>query len=478
MKTPMLEQIIQKVFGRRIDGRVRATLSAAETENQFLAGVSSGPETLRDRYACGRNEVFEHALEAWRVNPLARRIVELTTQYVVGGGLAFDCKDEAAAHFLHEIWDHPLNQLEVRTGEWCDELSRTGNLFILLSTDPAGMTYFRAVPAAWIERIESAANDTDQELNFYPKASLQDLNPRPWPACRPDADQPLPGTGFGTVMVHYAVNRPVGARWGESDLAPLLKWFSRYANWLEDRARLNRFRTAFLYVVKTRFTSEAERSARQRTLNASQPKPGSILVTDESEDWSVIEPGLAGADAMNDGLALKKMIAAGSGLPMHFLAEPEGATRTTAEAAGGPTYRRFEQRQKYFLWLVHNLLSIALRRRAQTDRSLNPEAEFQVKGADISARDNVSLAAAVSNMVNGLGKLRSRGLIDDAEYLRLVYRFAGETVDVEAMLRRGAAAGPVSGPAWQEEGRAPSEKIRMDPLTGEPVEQAMGSVAE
>jgi hypothetical protein len=28
------------------------------------------------------------------------------------------------------------------------------------------------------------------------------------------------------------------------------------------------------------------------------------------------------------------MIAAGAGIPMHFLAEPEGATRTTAEAAG------------------------------------------------------------------------------------------------------------------------------------------------
>ena len=30
-----------------------------------MAGVSSGPETLRDRYACGRNEIFEQALEAF-----------------------------------------------------------------------------------------------------------------------------------------------------------------------------------------------------------------------------------------------------------------------------------------------------------------------------------------------------------------------------------------------------------------------------
>ena len=38
----------------------------------------------------------QQALEAWRVNPLARRIVGLTSQYVVGGGISFNC-----AHTRH-----------------------------------------------------------------------------------------------------------------------------------------------------------------------------------------------------------------------------------------------------------------------------------------------------------------------------------------------------------------------------------------
>jgi hypothetical protein len=466
------ERITRKLFGRQIERQVKAALSAAGDDNRFLAGVPAAPDAARDRLAYDRAGILEQAMDAWRANPLARRIIELTTQFVVGGGLVFDCKDPAAADLLKQVWNHPLNQLEVRTLEWCDELARSGNLFILISSDPAGMTYFRAVPAACIERIESAPNDIQQEARFYPKPSLTDMDPKPWPACDPASDEPSAGGGVQTVMAHYAVNRPVGAQWGESDLAPLLKWFSRYANWLEDRARLNRFRTAFLYVVKTRFSSEAERIARQRALNASQPRPGSILVTDDSEDWSVIEPQLAGADALNDGMALKKMIAAGSGLPMHFLAEPESSTRTTAEAAGGPTYRKFEQRQKYFLWMMHDLLGIALRRRARLDGRLNPRAEFQVKGADISARDNVSLAMAVSNIVSALGKVRSRGLMDDAEYLRLVYRFAGEAVDVEAMLKRGKIAGPLPDPAdFSARDGASGEggKPKIDLLTGEAV---------
>ena len=155
---------------------------------------------------------------------------------------------------------------------------------------------------------------------------------------------------------------------------------------------------------------------------------------------------------------------------MHFLAEPESSTRTTAEAAGGPTYRKFEQRQKYFMWMLGDLLRIALRRRAWVDRSINPDAELLVKEADISARDNISLALAVSNIVAALARVRKRGLIDDAEYLRLIYRFAGEAVDVEAMLKRGEAAGPLPEPGDEPVLASHSPGIKIDPLTGEPRE--------
>ncbi len=76
------------------------------------------------------------------------------------------------------------------------------------------------------------------------------------------------------------------------------------------------------------------------------------------ETWSVIQPNLASQEAGEDGLAIKRMIAAGAGLPLHFLAEPESATRTTAESAGGPTFRHFEQRQRHFLWMLSDLARI------------------------------------------------------------------------------------------------------------------------
>jgi len=317
--------------------------------------------------------------------------------------------------------------------EWCDELTRAGEIFFVISTDASGMSYLRAVPAQQIEHIETSSNDIQQELAYVQK-SAGEKEEQHWLAYRAQEDAPAADGRFAPVMVHYAVNRPVGAVRGESDLAPLLKWLSRYSAWLEDRARLNRYRTAFLYVVKARYASEAERIARQGALNAAPPAPGSILVADADETWDVISPRLEADDAATDGLALKKMIAAGAGLPLHFLAEPESATRTTAEAAGGPTFRRFEQRQEFFLWMIADLARITLRRRSQIDHSTPVGAEVKVQGADLSARDNAALAVAASTVINAFAQLYDHGLIDDAELLRLAYRFAGETVDVQALL--------------------------------------------
>ena len=269
--------------------------------------------------------------------------------------------------------------------------------------------------------------------------------PWTWPAYDEATDCQNPDGSFPTVALHYAINRPVAAAWGESDLAPLLRWLARYSNWLDDRARLNRFRQAFMYVVSAAFQSKADRLARQAELNANPPTPGSILVKDNTESWAVIQPELNGRDAGEDGLALKKMISAGSGNPLHFLAEPESATRTTAEAAGGPTFRHYEQRQNYFLWLLGDVVQVVTARRALVDPSVRPDEAVSLTGSDISARDNASLAQAAGFIANSFASLRDRQVVDDAEMLRLIYKFCGERVDIQAMLQRGQAAGPTAG---------------------------------
>jgi hypothetical protein len=164
-------------------------------------------------------------------------------------------------------------------------------------------------------------------------------------------------------------------------------------------------------------------------------------VVDESESWDVLSPKLESQDAGEDGLALKKMIAAGAGLPMHFLAEPESATRTTAESAGGPAFRHFEQRQEFFCWMMADLLKVAAVRRAAVDRRLDAGVKVRVMGADLSSRDNAALASSAAIVIDAWQKLRDRGLVDDQELARMAYKFAGEHVDLDVIGGKGAGNG-------------------------------------
>jgi hypothetical protein len=406
-------------------------LSLEETDNTLLVGAWQAGESQRDRLAYDREQVLADCMDAWRFNPLARRITELTTTYVTGGGFVLSCPHAATQAFLERFWNHRLNHLSLRAGELSDELVLSGNLFLLLSTDASGMSYLRVIPSADIARIESSQTDIEQELFYVGKPGL-DGDERIYPAYQPGRDRPGEGGAFSPVMLHYAVNRPVGSQWGESDLAPVLKWLSRYSAWLEDRVRLNRFRNAFVYVVRARFANESARLNRQAQLALHPPAPGSVLVTDENEEWSVIAPKLEALDASSDVLAIKKMIAAGVGLPLHFLAEPESSTKTTAEASGNPTYRRFAERQRAMCWFLQDLLRVAVERRAYFDPGVDPAAQISVSGGDISARDNAELADAGQKAAAIALSLHEKGLISSEEMLRLVYRFMGEQLPAVA----------------------------------------------
>lgn len=430
----ILDRVTNFLFGSEIARRVNLAVRALDdpTDRQVGAGMS------RDRFSYDRQTVLKDSFEAWRSSPLGRRIVELTSDYVVGGGLAVSSKHAGTHKFLQAFWTNRLNKMQTRAFDWCDELTRAGDLFPILSTDAAGMSYLRAIPASEIESIDSAKNDVEQETIIYQK-NPDGGDPLPWQVYDPLTDARDESGQFPSVMLHYSINRPIGAKFGEGDLGPLVKWIVRYGGWLEDRVRLNKFRQVFMWIVSKAWKNDAERKARQNELNTNPPNPGSILVKDDTETWGVEHPKLDSFEASEDGSSIKKMIALGAGVPTHFLGEPEGSTRTTAESAGGATFRHYQRRQLFFLAMIFDLCQVVATRRAMVDSKVKADAKIEVTGTDISPKDNTQLSMAATQIVNAFKQLYDDGLIDGPELLRLCYTFAGEVVDVDQILKDGEA---------------------------------------
>jgi len=441
--------------------RVQQTIR--ENDNTFFIGDNASG-LYRDRFEYDRATILSECLRAWRVSPVARRIVKLYTQFIVGEGLTIKSDHAATQKFLQMWWDHPLNKLSEQIPQWCDERTRAGNLFFLISVMPDGMSFVRAVPSELIKEIQTAENDIFQEQFYIPV--IQEAGT--WKAYDPTT--PIFQSEPEPFMLHYTANKPVGVVWGEPDLAPLLPWIGRYSTWLEDRVRLNHFRSAFMYAVSGNYTSEADRQTRERQLNANPPKSGSVLVQNKQsgEEWGILSAQLDAFDASVDGLALKKMIALGAGIPLHYLAEPESSTSTTADAAGTPTFRGLEQTQTEFVNMIVDLATIAVRIRKEVDRRVNPQAVIEVEAPDITERDNSNLALAASRIEPVAADLFDREMIDAGEMLRLVYRMAGEVFEADGKTIKGRRR-----PLKPEgsAGSTPNTEIKKEIDPGDPKEQ-------
>ncbi len=395
-----------------------------------------------------RQEVLSDALEAWRVNALARRIVGLTTDYVVGAGIGVTSSVPWIEEWVRRFWTHPKNRMGIRALSLCDELTRSGELFPVLSTNRLdGMSYVRSVPAKQIEFIQTMAGDYETALHFHQVAprNHETVARRDWLSF--DNPDRAAVAAASQVMLHLAVNRPVGATRGAGDLDPILKWLKRYNAFLEARLALNLHASAFVYDVTVKGATPEQLQKRKMEL-ASPPAAGSVLVHGDDEEWKVNRPQVAGWDASPDGKAIVRMIGAGSATPAHWLNSLEtGSTQATAAEMGGPALRHYQHRQQVFdaflLDVTYAALEQArangaLRHRGQTlTRSLEREEYgLGVRMAELQKQDNLQLAQAAASIVSAFLGLHDKGLIGDADLLELSYRFAGELVDVEQVLER------------------------------------------
>ncbi len=116
---------------------------------------------------------------------------------------------------------------------------------------------------------------------------------------------------------------------------------------------------------------------------------------------------------------------------------------------GGPALRHYQHRQKIFGDFLMDLTFAALeqaracgalRHRGQVvQRPLDREDYgLVVKTAELDKGDNLQLAQSAKTIIDGFAQLHAKGLIGDRELVDLAYRFAGELVDVDEVLGRGA----------------------------------------
>lgn len=394
------------------------------------------------------------ALNAWRENFLARQIVRLTTNYVIGDGIGISSEIQTVEKFIRQWWNHPLNHMDLRLPGMCDELTRSGELYPVLYTHTFngvslnGMSYIRFRPARWIDKIEFNPEDLEDERRYHQRGLISNIEGKWWRGRGAEGiRQPVE-----PLMLHYAINRPIGATRGEGDLVPVLAWLKRYTAWVKDRIRLNRVRVeSGLWDVT--LDDDTLVKAKKEQYKESPPEHGSVMVHGKGETWKGLDLHIDSADAKDDGKVIRLAVAAGSGNPLHFFGEGESATKATAAEMGGPTFRHFRQRQIYVCWMLKDIVSEAYR---LSGKRYYSDLKIKATVPDIEKRDNKLMAQSAHLIVRALRDMKAEGWITDELAVSLAFKFAGEILsqeEIKAILAETGGGGREQEERLQRAGR-------------------------
>lgn len=320
-------------------------------------------------------------------DPLIRRGVSLHVAYVHGQGVTIAAAQEEDAEqdvnaAVQAFLDDPSNQATFTSQQAREELERKfktdGNAFHALPTSPlTGRVQVRSIPLAevvdiitdpedaatpwfykreWTAHVVEAGNApgstrTRRETRraLYPALGYR-------PRLRPKAVDGIP-VEWDTPVLHTAVNRPEGSRWGVPDLLAAMPWALGYKDFLEDWARLVKALSRFAF----RATSKARNAATVRGRLASAPVGddgvGATVITGEGQKFEAIGKSGATIDS-ESGRPLAAMVAAALDVPVTMLLADPGATgaRATAETLDQPLQLVIRARQSLHAGLYVRVL--------------------------------------------------------------------------------------------------------------------------
>lgn len=436
MSTPsltrrLLTALSSRAYAKEVGDAAMQLLEATPTQQiGFYSDPNFGVGII-DSDPMKRQEVQQQAYVLWQTNPLGGAIINWTTMFVLGEGVAISHADKAVHTFIQDWWDWQ-NMDELQT-QWCDELAVFGELYLEKIVNDAGRLSIVSIDPRTIHAIETDPNDVRKVVSYYQK-----FNRTTYGANNSSRSEEQVRTIPAENILHWKVNAASFAKFGSSDLLRVLAPIPMYSRWLADRARVNWMKNNYFIDVTVQGGGvQAAKVAERIRARGKHMSPGSVNVHGDNETWEIKQPVINGADAAEDGRAIKLYIAAGANLPEYLLGDASNGNMASTKSQETPLVKKFKKRQKSLARLFRTIFSEVVRagiaaksvpatfENEQTDGTTvttpsDTASEFtvdfpQVVEADVKAAVDAFLPLFTSGLISGRSLVTRVGMDYDEE---------------------------------------------------------------
>jgi len=347
----------------------------------------------------------------WKSNPLARRIIEVQVDHIIGDGIRVRADDPDTQRTLDLFCEDPINAFYRKLRDRLRYLTIFGEQFMptyvhptsgrvrLGYIDPAAVAAVVLDPDnAEIVREVKIGKRTDRN----PTTSLSVVR---W-------DDEL-GRRDGEV-VYWSINRPPNSTRGTSDLLSMVDWLDALDQYLVGTVDRVLLQNLTFVDLEVQGADEAQLKRMQQAYM--HLKPGTVRARNEKMKAQFLSPEVDGRDIADIGKILTTWCGTGAGLPPHWLGQPGDSNKATADAEGLPALRSLRSRQEEFRLMVADLLDYVLDQ-AQAAGTLSPNVDrsFEILMSPISVVDTARISDALVKLSAALDGGVMAGHISDDE---------------------------------------------------------------
>lgn len=330
---------------------VQAHLAEASAQQQSMAfqfdppyrSMLDGPYTmpvedpLSEWAYSTRVQVLTNCHAVFQRNPIAKQAVNLTRQFAVGKGHTLTVRNKLVQEALADFCANDENAVREYDKTFIQDLQVDGELFVRVFEED-GEVVIVPIPPWHITEIRTAPQ-------FFRRVEAYHLQYTPSDGTNVAAQPPVDEWVPASQILHVAINRHSYELRGRPDLFAILAWLRAHKEWLENRARQNKYRNALVWDLSIEGGNPAAISAKAAAMSK-PPTDGSIYVHSSRETLSAQTNPIGAGDASEDGRQIKLMAAVGVGLPEYMLSDGENANLASATAQELPALWKFTDIQE------------------------------------------------------------------------------------------------------------------------------------
>lgn len=422
-----------------------------DIDNDDFGGRRITGDNKRDLSEMSHDRQREIAWYLYLTNPQARDFMEKIVDYTVGEGVNVTAPNEEIAGVITRFWDDPTNDMDQRLEQFVRELHYFGELALPVEVNEhTGAAQIGYIDPSGIDQIKKDPGNALIDRHLVMKAAPGET------AVTKDIVGPNKDTGLleGNCF-YFPINRASNGTRGNSEMLHLADWFDAYDQFLF--ATMERASLLNTFIWDVTLEKMGPKQIKQWLKKNRDIKPGMIRAHNEKVKWDSVSPDTKGADASKNAKIFRGQLAAGTGIPEHWMGIGDGANKATASEMNDPPVKRMTRRQNLVRSMIRKMINFAIDAAIEAKYITIPKVEegpdkgqelkpgskewndwrqFKVIMPDVSAKDVTKVAAALSQATQAMMLAQQNGWTtsdENIELFAMMTAHMGADVDVDKL---------------------------------------------